>query len=92
LEKLLKAPDKEKNELLKLVRGVSFEEVVKSWESGGLLVSFNHPNAKKYPNQKMAVVVIKDYVYLVPYVEDEEKFFLKTIYPSRNATRKYLKK
>ena len=81
---------KEKNELLKLERGISFEEVYIAIESGGLLGKVSHPNPKKYPGQKMFVVNISNYVYLVPFVEDEGKVFLKTIIPSRKATKKYL--
>lgn len=82
--------NREKNKLLKIERDVSFEEVYIAIESGGLLEILKHPNQKKYPSQKMFVVSINNYVYLVPFVEDEEKVFLKTIIPSRKATKKYL--
>jgi len=82
--------NKAKNELLKIERDVSFEEVYIAIESGGLLEIVKHPNSKKYPNQKMFVVSINNYVYLVLFVEDEEKVFLKTVIPSRKATKKYL--
>ena len=82
--------NKKKNELLKLERDISFEEVYIAIESGGLLEVVAHPNTKRYSNQKMFVVNINNYVYLVPFVEDEEKIFLKTIIPSRKATKKYL--
>lgn len=82
--------NKAKNELLKIERDISFEEVYIAIESGGLLELIKHPNPKKYPNQKVFVVSINNYVYLVPFVEDEEKVFLKTIIPSRKATKKYL--
>ena len=84
--------NKEKNELLKIERDISFEEVVIAIESGELLDTVRHPNPKKYPKQKIFVVSINNYVYLVPFVEDEEKIFLKTIIPSRKATQKYLTK
>lgn len=84
--------NKEKNELLKIERDISFEEVFIAIESGGLLEIVRHSNQKKYPNQKFFVVNINNYVYLVPFVEDEEKIFLKTIIPSRKATKKYLVK
>ncbi|OGM02501.1 toxin [Candidatus Woesebacteria bacterium GWA1_41_8] len=84
--------NKEKNELLKIERDISFEEVFIAIESGGLLEIVRHSNQKKYPNQKFFVVNINNYVYLVPFVEDEEKIFLKTIIPSRKATEKYLVK
>lgn len=82
--------DEAKNSILKETRGVSFEEVVLSISTGGLLDTVEHPNIQKYPNQKMFVVKIRNYGYVVPFVEDEEKYFLKTIFPSRMATRKYL--
>lgn len=49
-----------------------------------------HPNTKKYPNQRILIVSIDDYAYLVPYVENENEIFLKTIIPSRKASKKYL--
>jgi hypothetical protein len=57
-----------------------------------MLARINHPNKKKYPKQKMFVLQIKNYAYLVPFVEDREKVFLKTIIPSRKATKEYLRK
>lgn len=82
----------EKNEWLKKERGVSFEDVVGAFQTERVLDRYPHPNRKKYPQQKIAVVRIDDYVYLVPYVESEVKIFFKTIYPSRKATKKYLEK
>ena len=82
--------NKEKNEILKSERGISFEEVCVSIESDGILDILVHPNLTKYPNQKLFVVNVDNYVYLVPFLEDEVKIFLKTIIPSRKATKKYL--
>ncbi len=82
----------EKNILLKIQREITFEQVQVAIESGGLLKVIKHPNKVKYPNQQMFIVNIRDYIYLVPFVEDEEKVFLKTIIPSRKATKKYLVK
>lgn len=79
----------QKNELLKAGRGVSFEDVVLAIESGGLLDIVKHPNSARYPNQGVFVVVIVSYVYLVPHVDEAEYVFLKTIIPSRKATRDY---
>jgi uncharacterized DUF497 family protein len=79
----------QKNDHLKADRGVSFEDVVLAIESGGLLDVVEHPNAKRYPNQGVYVVAIASYVYLVPHVEEPEYVFLKTIIPSRKATRDY---
>ena len=57
---------------------------------GGLLDVLDHPNTGRYPSQRMLVVRIRGYAYLVPFVETEREVFLKTIIPSRKATRKYL--
>jgi uncharacterized DUF497 family protein len=80
----------EKNIRLKAERGVSFEEVVSAISNGGLLVVLDHPNTAQYPNQRMFVVRIRGYAYLVPFVETKQEVFLKTIIPSRKATRIYL--
>jgi len=80
----------EKDELLIKERGVSFERVVYLIERDGLLDVIQHPNTSRYPNQRMFVVNIENYAYLVPFVENEVEVFLKTIIPSRKATRKYL--
>jgi len=84
--------DKEKNNLLKETRGISFEEIVFAISNNNLLEVIGNSNKEKYPNQKMFIVEIRDYAYIVPFVEDKNKYFLKTIYPSREATKKYLKK
>ena len=80
-----------KNEALQAARGVSFESIVIAVEGQGLLDVVEHPNKRKYPEQRMLVVTFDGYVYLVPYVEEDDHFFLKTIIPSRKATRDYLK-
>jgi len=80
----------EKNEALKAERGVSFESIVVAINSGGLLDILAHPNPAKYPRQRILVVASDDYVFLVPFVEEEDYLFLKTIIPSRKATRDYL--
>ncbi len=80
------------NTLLKRIRKISFEDIVAAIKNDKILDLVEHPNSKKYPNQKMFIVEIEDYVYIVPFVEDEEKYFLKAIYPSREATKIYLDK
>ena len=80
----------EKNQVLIESRGKSFEQAVFYIENGGLLDDIVHPNEQSYPNQRIFVVAIEGYVYLVPYIENEEKIFLKTIIPSRKFTRFYL--
>ncbi len=81
----------EKNEYLKVVRRVSFEEVIYYIEKGQLLEILEHPNQAKYAGQKIFVVNINEYIYLVPFVETEHEIYLKTIIPSRKATKKYLR-
>lgn len=80
----------EKNETLKIVRCISFEEIVLAIEADGLLDEMRHPNPAKYPNQSVLVVTLTAYVYLVPYLEEPDFYSLKTIIPSRKATRDYL--
>lgn len=71
-------------------RGVSFEDVIVAIDTGGLLDVLAHPNQDKYLGQSVYFVRIDEYVYMVPYVEAEDEIFLKTIIPSRKATKKYL--
>lgn len=80
----------EKNEALKTGRGISFEVIALAIEANGLLDVLRHPNTEKYPNQSVLVVAFDGYVYLVPYVEEPDYYFLKTVIPSRKATRDYL--
>jgi len=80
----------EKNELLKKERKVSFEEAVLCIEKGKLLDILEHPNPEKYPGQRIFVINIRGYACLVPFSETDDEVMLKTIIPSRKATRKYL--
>lgn len=80
----------EKNQYLMSERGVSFEDVIHALQSGKLLDDLIHPRRDRYPTQRMLVVRIDDYAWLAPYVETEQEIFLKTIIPSRKATKKYL--
>lgn len=80
----------DKNEMLKIERSISFEEIVLAIEADGLLDELRHPNPEKYPNQSVFVVALDGYVYLIPYVEEPDYYFLKTVIPSRKATRDYL--
>ena len=80
----------DKNESLKAERSISFEEIVLAIEADGLLDELRHPNPEKHPNQSVFVVALEGYVYLVPYVEEPDYYFLKTVIPSRKATRDYL--
>ena len=80
----------DKNEALQKERHVSFEAMVVAIDANGLLDVLVHPNSKKYANQKILVIERDGYVYLVPMVEEKDYLFLKTIIPSRKATRDYL--
>ncbi|MBI4843850.1 MAG: BrnT family toxin [Nitrospirae bacterium] len=81
--------DTEKSLKLKESRGVCFEDIVFYIEKGDILDEYLHPNQKRYPEQRIMVTGINNYAYLIPYVEDEEEIFLKTIIPSRKATEIY---
>lgn len=81
----------EKNKKLKKTRELGFEEVARLIKKGKIVDITDHAN-KKYKHQHIYVINIQNYIYLVPYVEDGEKIFLKTIIPSRKATKKYLGK
>lgn len=80
----------EKNTWFKANKGISFEEIIFHIELGDELAITHHPNQIRYPGQKISIVQVEDYVYLVPFVESDEEIFLKTIIPSRKATKKYL--
>jgi len=80
----------EKNALLKAERGISFEDVVFHIMAGDILDTVDHPNPKRYPGQQIHVIAIEEYVFLVSFVESDEEVFLKTIIPSRKATKSYL--
>ncbi len=81
-----------KNEKLKRERNVSFEIILLQIEAGKILDILEHPNSEKYQGQKIFVIEFEGYAFLVPFVEDEQKIFLKTIIPSRKATKFYLKR
>lgn len=80
----------EKNDQLKAERGISFEQMTVAVETNGLLDVLTHPNQAKYPSQRILVVASDGYAYLVPFVEEADHYFLKTVIPSRKATRDYL--
>lgn len=81
----------EKNQLLKETRGIGFEEIILALENGCLLDTIEQPNKNMYPNQEVYVVNIDQYVYLVPFVKkSENSVFLKTIFPDRKMTKRYL--
>ncbi len=83
--------DTGKNEKLRAERRISFEEIVYHIERGDVLDILEHPNQEKYEGQRVLIVRVEDYAYLVPFIETENEVALKTIIPSRKATRRYLR-
>lgn len=83
--------DPDKNACLIKTRGISFEMIIAFIDKQGPLDVLEHPNSRKYYNQKLYVVELNEYAYLVPFVEQDNKIFLKTAFPSRKATKQYLK-
>jgi hypothetical protein len=79
-----------KNEWLKITRGISFEEIVLKINSGFLLNTADHPNKNKYPNQKIFMINVNSYIYMVPFVEKSGYYFLKTVFPSGKYTKRLL--
>jgi uncharacterized DUF497 family protein len=84
--------DHEKNQKLKEERDISFEEIILLMDSGCLVDVVEHHNQKKYPKQRCYLVDVDGYIYLVPFVREGNMIYLKTIYPSRKATKEYLGK
>jgi uncharacterized DUF497 family protein len=82
--------NEEKNQILKTQRNISFEEVITHIAVGDLLDIIENTNQEKYEGQYIFIVKMRDYAWLVPFVETENEIFLKTIIPSRKATKKYL--
>lgn len=81
----------DKNKLLKEERNISFEQIVYHLSQGDVWKIADHPDQNNYPEQKIYFVIVKDYIYLVPHVVTQEHVFLKTIVPSRKATKLYKK-
>ena len=82
--------NKEKNTWLKEKQGICFEDILYYLDNDNLIDDTEHPNQKKYRGQRIMVIDIEGYAVLVPYVETGDEIFLKTIMPSRKATKKYL--
>ena len=78
-----------KNEWLKKERNISFEKIVFHLSQGDVWRIADHPDQKGYPGQRIYFVVVEEYVYLVPHVVEDEYIFLKSIIPSRKATKAY---
>ncbi|MCL5408465.1 MAG: toxin [Candidatus Omnitrophica bacterium] len=79
----------DKSTRLKKTRGICFEDIILHIENGNILDDYEHPNKNKYTGQRILVIGINKYAYLVPYIENDEEIFLKTIIPSRKATKIY---
>jgi len=79
-----------KNQQLVAQRGISFEDIVFYMQQGQILDDIKHPNSDRYPEQRIFVINVDNYVHLVPYVENRQEIFLKTVIPSRKATKQYL--
>ncbi len=92
MEEIVYEFNAEKNNALKEQRGISFEEIIYYISNGHLLDTIQHHNKDKYAGQKFYVVDVDGYVYLVPFVRQNDKVFLKTIFPSRKHTKQYLEK
>ncbi len=83
--------NEEKDLILKKERNIGFEEIIVLIQNGHIFAVFDHPNHLQYPNQKMYALDIEGYVWLVPFVRDHNSIFLKTAFPSRKHTKKFLK-
>jgi len=79
----------EKNDLLKKERGVCFEDVVTQIYEDNVLDIVKHPNEEKYPGQKIYIILLQNYVHMIPFVKDGDEIFLKTIVPSRKMNKLY---
>ena len=83
--------DGEKDALLQVERGIGFEQIAKRIERGAYIKVVDHWNITRHPGQKVFVLEINDYAFYVPFIETPVLVFLKTIFPSRKATKLYLK-
>jgi len=81
--------DSNKNEWLKRERNISFEQIIFHLSRGDIWKLAVHPDQENYPGQKIYFVIVEDYIYLVPHVIEKDSVFLKTIIPSRKATKEY---
>ena len=81
--------DSEKNERLKRDSNISFEKIIFHLSQSDVWKIADHPDQENYPGQKIYFVIVEDYIYLVPHVVEKDYIFLKTIIPSRKATKMY---
>ena len=80
----------DKNRLLKKKRNITFNQIITDIENGKLLDVIEHPNQHQHPGQSVLIVNHDNYIYVVPYIENENEYFLKTIFSSRKLQKKYL--
>lgn len=83
--------NEEKDKLLRKKRQIGFDEIIKALKNKKAIKVIDNPNKKKFSNQRLLLISINNYVFVVPYVENEKEIFLKTIYPSRKYTKKFIK-
>lgn len=83
--------NQDKNKKLKLTRGINFDRIAELFKSNKQIKTIDHPNKKRYPKQKILLAKIGSHIYAVPFIEEDEYIFLKTIYPSEKYTKKLLK-
>lgn len=84
--------NKEKDRLVRLRHGVSFKDIIQEIKRKRVLKRISHPNKTKYSNQKLYIIEIKGYAIVVPHVEQGDTIFLKTLFPSRKYTKKFIKR
>ena len=84
--------DERKNRKLKEERGISFEQILYCIHNNGILDILEHPNKKKYKNQRLYIINIDNYAYVVPFIDKKDERFLITVFPSRKYTEKYFRK
>lgn len=80
----------DKNRQLQAERGVRFEQVLQAINGNKVLDVIDHPNQEKYPSQRIFIIEMNQYIYLVPFVENDQEIFLKTIIPSRKLKKQYI--
>ena len=83
--------NEEKNKQIKEKRAICFEDFVQAFNDDNVIDIIEHFNKKQYPNQKLFIVELNDYIHYVPFVQDDEKYFLKNIIPSRKLHKLYKK-
>lgn len=81
--------NEEKNTVLKSERGIGFEDIVTAIIEDGICDIIRHPNTEKYPEQMIYIIEVLEYIYMVPFVRNEEEIFFKTIIPSRKMKKIY---